>query len=83
MTGGSHEIWVKLALLQMAEILRSSIKDHRATVSLSASSSLEIQKSLERKLNTDIASQRIKFEKSDILKNNDFEFTFTAEIQTN
>lgn len=34
MTGVSHEVKVKLALLQIVEVLRSSTKDHGATVSL-------------------------------------------------
>lgn len=64
MSGGSHEIWVKLALLQMAEILSSSIKDHGSDCQLAL---LWKYRNL-WKGNTDIASQRIKFEKSDILK---------------
>lgn len=41
MTGVSHEVKVKLALLQILEVLRSSTKDHGASL---IGSSLEIQK---------------------------------------
>lgn len=34
MIGSPHEVEVKLAVLQMSEVLRSSTKDHGATVSL-------------------------------------------------
>lgn len=34
MTRGSHEVEVKLALLQILEVLTSNTKDHEATVSL-------------------------------------------------
>jgi len=70
----------------MTEILRSSIKDHGATVSLSGllrkyGNLWKANQTQDRCLH--VASQKEKFEKTDIFKKSDYEFIYTAEIQTN
>lgn len=67
MTGGSHEVEVKLTLLQILEILRSSTKDNGPTDSLQYFfGNMEILDK-ETKQNTDIFMLQTKQNKKEIL----------------